>query len=116
MPTREEILKMNLNYHEEEFLDVGQTYLSVVFKNKAPSDAVDLLESLLFYSPSKRVTAYEAMKRQFFYELRNQGMRLNNNDPPFLIGMRLKLKHTLKLYVSLLLAGLVVKEYFTGII
>ncbi|OMJ95229.1 hypothetical protein SteCoe_1441 [Stentor coeruleus] len=80
-PTREQIFEMNPNYHEGRFPDIRQTPWNRVFKNKAPPEAIDLLASMLVYSPTKRVTAYQALQHPFFDELRVQGTRLPNGDP-----------------------------------
>ena len=80
-PTREQIFEMNPNYTEGRFPDIKQTPWTRVFKNKAPSDAIDLLASLLTYSPTSRPSAYQALQHPFFDELRDQSTRLPNGDP-----------------------------------
>ena len=83
-PSREQIFEMNPNYTEGRFPDIRQTPWSRVFKNKASTEAIDFLASLLVYSPSRRPSAYQALSHPFFDELRAEGTRLPNGEqlPP----------------------------------
>ena len=93
-PSREQIFEMNPNYTEGRFPDIRQTPWSRVFKNKAPSEAIDFLASLLVYSPSKRPSAYQALLHPFFDELRAEGTRLPNGDhlPPLFNWSEIEVK------------------------
>lgn len=80
-PTREEIHSMNPNYTEFKFPQIKAHPWTKVFNKKMPPDAVDLVSTLLQYSPSKRSTALEACAHPFFDELRDPATRLPNGRP-----------------------------------
>ena len=80
-PTREQIYEMNPNYTEGRFPDIRQTPWARVFKNRAPPEAISLLESMLVYPPGNRPNAYQALQHPFFNELREQSTRLPNGEP-----------------------------------
>lgn len=92
-PTREQIRTMNPNYVEHKFPQIKPhpfskvdtlgcpPSLSPLIKakqvfRKASSDAIDLISKLLEYTPTKRLSAIEAMCHPFFDELRDPNTRL----------------------------------------
>jgi serine/threonine protein kinase len=80
-PTREQIFEMNPNYTEGRFPDIRQTPWARVFRGRAPADAIDLLSTMLVYSPNRRPSAYQLMAHPFFDELRMQDAKLPNGEP-----------------------------------
>lgn len=80
-PTREEIQAMNPNYTEFRFPQIRGHPWSKVLRARTPPDAIDLLTQMLRYTPSLRVTAFEACAHSFFDELRLPATRLPNNAP-----------------------------------
>ena len=89
-PTREQIRTMNPNYMEHKFPQIKPhpfhkvgvlivppylklTYIKVF--RKATQDAIDLISALLEYTPTKRLSAIEAMVHPFFDELRTPDCR-----------------------------------------
>jgi glycogen synthase kinase 3 beta len=77
-PTREQLLDMNPKYHGPKLPDIRGTPWARVFKGKASVEVVNFLESLLVYSPGRRLNAYQALHHPFFAELRNRECRLPN--------------------------------------
>lgn len=75
-PTKEQIEDMNKNYTEFKFPQVKPAPWSKVFRNPVPASAVDLLQKLLCYSPSKRISSVEACCHPFFDEIRDPATRL----------------------------------------
>ncbi|OMJ67284.1 hypothetical protein SteCoe_35601 [Stentor coeruleus] len=75
-PTREQLLEMNPKYHGPKLPDIRGTPWARVFKGKASIEVVNFLESLLVYSPGRRLNAYQALHHPFFAELRNRECRL----------------------------------------
>jgi glycogen synthase kinase 3 beta len=49
-----------------------------VFRSRTPPEAIDFISQLLQYTPTKRLTALDAMTHPFFDELRNPETRLAN--------------------------------------
>lgn len=80
-PTREQIKTMNPNYMEHKFPQIKPHPFSKVFR-KGPSDAIDLISRLLEYTPSQRLSAFEALCHPFFDELRDPNTRLLNSRNP----------------------------------
>ncbi|KAB7506331.1 Glycogen synthase kinase-3 beta [Armadillidium nasatum] len=106
-PTREQIREMNPNYTEFKFPQIKshpwlkilmagilQTMMSRtaepaskdkthqkirVFRQRTPEDAINLVASLLEYTPSSRITPLQACAHKFFDELRDPATRLPNN-------------------------------------
>lgn len=68
-PTREQIRTMNPNYMEHKFPQIKPHPFNKVFR-KATPDAIELISALLEYTPTKRLSAIEAMVHPFFDELR----------------------------------------------
>lgn len=80
-PTRDQILAMNPNYTEFKFPQIKAIPWPRFFKNKAPSDAIDFIASLLVYVPSQRPKPYQSLLHPFFDELRDPNTRLPNGAP-----------------------------------
>jgi serine/threonine protein kinase len=90
-PSREEIRAMNPNYTEFKFPHIRPSPWGKVFScnggraslsaQAPPSDALDLIGSLLVYDPSRRKSAIEALAHPFFDELRNSSTRLPGGGP-----------------------------------
>ncbi|CAG8456985.1 17518_t:CDS:2 [Acaulospora morrowiae] len=98
-PTREQIKTMNPNYMEHKFPQIKPHPFLKVFRDRTPPEAIDLIERLLEYTPSNRLTAIEAMCHPFFDELRNPDTRLpNGKDLPKLFDFtdrELSIRHEL---------------------
>uniref|UniRef100_A0A0K0G4P6 Protein kinase domain-containing protein n=1 Tax=Strongyloides venezuelensis TaxID=75913 RepID=A0A0K0G4P6_STRVS len=75
-PTKEQIRKMNPNYTEYKFPNIGPHPWNKVFRPRTDSLAIQLVHDLVQYDPKKRPTAYEALKSPFFDELKRHGYRL----------------------------------------
>jgi glycogen synthase kinase 3 beta len=94
-PTRDQIRTMNPNYMEHKFpqikphpfhkvslpLNAALCSHTQVFK-KADPTALDLIEKLLEYTPTQRLSAIDAMVHPFFNELREPGTRLADSRHP----------------------------------
>jgi serine/threonine protein kinase len=74
-PTREQIRTMNPNYMEHKFPQIKPHPFSRVFR-KADQHAITLIEQLLEYTPTQRLSAIQAMVHPFFDELRDPNTRL----------------------------------------
>jgi glycogen synthase kinase 3 beta len=98
-PTRDQIRTMNPNYMEHKFPQIkphpfskvsGLTYCEMAFFlthclqvfKKADRDALDLIEKLLEYTPTQRLSAIDAMVHPFFDELRDPATRLPDSRHP----------------------------------
>ncbi|XP_014234547.1 glycogen synthase kinase-3 beta isoform X5 [Trichogramma pretiosum] len=77
-PTRDQIREMNPNYTEFKFPQIKSHPWQKVFRARTPPEAMDLVASLLEYTPSRRMTPLSACAHSFFDELREQGTRLPN--------------------------------------
>ncbi|ORX90909.1 Pkinase-domain-containing protein [Basidiobolus meristosporus CBS 931.73] len=80
-PSREQIRSMNPHYVDHKFPQIKPHPFSKIFRSRAPEDAIDLVTRLLDYTPSKRLTAVEAMAHPFFDELR-QNSDISKEFPP----------------------------------
>lgn len=74
-PTREQIRTMNPNYMEHKFPQIKPHPFNKVFR-KADSNALDLIQRLLEYTPTERLSAINAMVHPFFDELRDPKTKL----------------------------------------
>jgi len=85
-PTREQIKSMNQNYTEYKFPQIPTCPWKKVFPSRSTTpEALDLISKLLDYTPSKRLTAIEAMAHNFFDELRLPDTKMpNGKDLPAL--------------------------------
>ncbi|QPG74256.1 hypothetical protein FOA43_001581 [Brettanomyces nanus] len=70
-PSKEEIRSMNPNYMDHKFPTIKPIPLHKIFKN-VDSDIIDLLSSILDYSPLTRVSAAEAISAKVFDIFRSQ--------------------------------------------
>ena len=81
-PTKEEIQSMNSTYTEYKFPPIAGHPWSKVFRSRnVPQDAIDLLGSLLKYTPTSRFKPLEACAHVFFDELRDPATVLPNGRP-----------------------------------
>jgi serine/threonine protein kinase len=83
-PTRQEVEAMNKNYTEFKFPQVKPHPWNKVFQDRKPqppSEAVDLLQQFLKYSPTERILPLDALAHPFFDELRDPKARLPNGKP-----------------------------------
>lgn len=74
-PTRDQIRTMNPNYMEHKFPQIKPHPFNKVFRKASP-EAIDLIDALLEYTPTQRLSAIEAMCQPFFDELRDPSTRL----------------------------------------
>lgn len=66
-PSKQEIHSMNPKYEEFRFPTVHATPLPKIFRKKTPTEALDLLFSVLIYSPQGRPTAKALLSHPFFH-------------------------------------------------
>jgi glycogen synthase kinase 3 beta len=85
-PTRDEINAMNPAYVNHKFPTIRALPLSKVFKSRSDSAAVEFLPHLLNYTPTKRLTAVQAMAHPYFDELRDPESTFNGNPLPELFN------------------------------
>jgi glycogen synthase kinase 3 beta len=83
-PTRGQIFEMNPAYTDFSFPDIVRCGWDKVFRGKPtpPEDALSLLDQLLVYEPSLRVTAIDSLAHPFFDELREPTFRLPDGSLP----------------------------------
>ncbi|OMJ15956.1 Glycogen synthase kinase-3 beta [Smittium culicis] len=79
-PSREQISTMNPNYKDHRFPQIKPYPFSKIFRNRASTGAIDLLEKLIEYTPTKRLSSIEAMAHPFFDELRANNSVLHNDQ------------------------------------
>jgi serine/threonine protein kinase len=77
-PTADDFRAMNRAYADFSFPNVRPLPWSRVFRSHTPSDAVDLVASLLKYDPSRRMLMVDALAHPFFDELRDPATTLPN--------------------------------------
>lgn len=75
-PSKEQIKTMNPNYMEHKFPQIKPHPFSRVFRKNTPTDVIDLIESILRYTPTSRLSAVEALSHPFFDELRDPNTQL----------------------------------------
>lgn len=82
-PTKEEIQSMNQNYSEFKFPQIKSHPWKKVFRNCATNDpgVLDLVATLLAYSPHRRLRALEACADPCFAELFDPNSRLPDGGP-----------------------------------
>mmetsp|Transcript_28870 Transcript_28870/g.72658 ORF Transcript_28870/g.72658 Transcript_28870/m.72658 type:complete len:507 (-) Transcript_28870:476-1996(-) len=78
-PSREQIQAMNQNYTEFKFPQIKAHPWVKVFRSRTPSDAIDLVSSLLQYTPTARLSPFQALIHPFFDELNQQDITLPNS-------------------------------------
>jgi len=99
-PSREQIKTMNPNYMEHKFPQIkphpfnkvncmwlcNPTRLTMpqVFRPRTAPEAIGMVQKLLEYTPTARLSAVEAMTHPFFDELRAEGAKMPNGKdfPP----------------------------------
>ncbi|ORY85459.1 glycogen synthase kinase-3 beta [Protomyces lactucae-debilis] len=81
-PTREQIKTMNPNYMEYRFPQIRPHPFSRVFRRGTPTDALDLIAKVLDYTPTTRLSAFDAMCHAFFDELRDPATVLPDSRNP----------------------------------
>ncbi|CAO3609621.1 unnamed protein product [Cunninghamella echinulata] len=81
-PTTEQLEQMNPDYTKQQLPRIYPTPLSKVFRSKSSKEVLDLLDKLLEYIPSQRITAIEAMAHPYFDELRQQSQGINASSFP----------------------------------
>lgn len=81
-PTRDQIRTMNPNYMEYRFPQIKPHPFTKVFRRGTPSDALDLIAKVLDYTPTTRLSAFDAMCHPFFDELRDPGTILPDTRNP----------------------------------
>ncbi|KAG6334931.1 hypothetical protein ID866_4148 [Astraeus odoratus] len=83
-PSREQIKTMNPNYMEHKFPQIKPHPFNKVFRPRTAPEAIDLVQRLLEYTPTARLSAVEAMIHPFFDELRAEGAKMPNGKdfPP----------------------------------
>ena len=69
-PNKETMIEMNRKYSGARLPEMRGTTLSRVFKGKIPTEAVNFLERLLVYSPSRRASASQLLQHSFFDDVR----------------------------------------------
>jgi serine/threonine protein kinase len=80
-PTKEETVEMNFRYNGSKLPDIRATPWARALKNTAPAPAVELISKLLTYSPSRRLTAFQALQDPFFDDLKRNGATLPDGKP-----------------------------------
>jgi len=65
-PTKEEINAMNPNHTVFKFPQLKPHPWAKIFRNKCPSNAIDLVSKLLRYDPKQRLDAFECLSHPFF--------------------------------------------------
>lgn len=79
-PSAEEIMSMNPSYTEFKFPDVKPRTWDQIF-DRVSDTAIDLITSLLCYSPERRLTASEAMQHPYFLPLKDPATTLPDGQP-----------------------------------
>eukprot|EP00096_Caligus_rogercresseyi_P016794 TRINITY_DN976_c0_g1_i1.p1 TRINITY_DN976_c0_g1~~TRINITY_DN976_c0_g1_i1.p1 ORF type:complete len:539 (-),score=153.09 TRINITY_DN976_c0_g1_i1:2016-3632(-) len=88
-PTREQIKEMNPNYTEFKFPQIKAHPWQKVFRARTSPEAIDLVSSLLEYTPTARIRCLQACAHSYFDELREPGAKLpNGRDLPPLFNFR----------------------------
>jgi serine/threonine protein kinase len=80
-PSKRQIQAMNPNHVSFKFAQIEPHAWSRVFRNRAPPEALALVDSLLQYDPADRISAMEALASPFFDSLRRGDARLPNGKP-----------------------------------
>lgn len=80
-PTKEQVESMNPGYHEFTFPSVTRYPWSKLFKGRLSDDGIDLINKMLSYEPTKRLTALQCCAHPFFDELRDPATRLPDGGP-----------------------------------
>ena len=81
-PTRDQIKTMNPNYMEYRFPQIKPHPFNRVFRRGTPAEALDIITKVLDYTPTTRLSAFDAMCHPFFDELRDPSTVLPDNRNP----------------------------------
>lgn len=86
-PSKEQIRDMNPSYQEFKFPHIRPHPWSKVFRTRTPTEALEIVNHLLDYTPTKRLLPIEACAHHFFDELRTPSTKLSNgSDLPVLFN------------------------------
>ncbi|VDO58322.1 unnamed protein product [Haemonchus placei] len=80
-PTKEQIQSMNPNYKEFKFPQIKAHPWAKVFRASTPQEAIDLISTIIEYTPSARPTPQQACLHAFFDELRMPETKLPSGRP-----------------------------------
>ncbi|KJH53233.1 kinase domain protein [Dictyocaulus viviparus] len=80
-PTKEQIQSMNPNYKEFKFPQIKAHPWVKVFRPSTPQEAIDLISTIIEYTPSARPTPQHACLHAFFDELRMPDTKLPSGRP-----------------------------------
>jgi len=80
-PTKNEVTAMNPEYLDLTLPDVPPKPWSAVFHRDVPDEALSLITDLLRYDPRDRVSAFEALNKEFFEPLRDSSSMLPGEQP-----------------------------------
>jgi protein brassinosteroid insensitive 2 len=79
--TKEEAVELNPRLTDIKLPEIRKKSWDSVF-NGEYNEIYDLLDKMLAYSPSKRITPLEALQHPFFDELRKDDFKVGNGRPP----------------------------------
>ncbi|KAL6730407.1 hypothetical protein Aduo_001385 [Ancylostoma duodenale] len=80
-PTKEQIQSMNPNYKEFKFPQIKAHPWAKVFRASTPQEAIDLISTIIEYTPSARPSPQQACLHAFFDELRMPDTKLPSGRP-----------------------------------
>ncbi|PIO75008.1 kinase domain protein [Teladorsagia circumcincta] len=80
-PTKEQIQSMNPNYKEFKFPQIKAHPWAKVFRASTPQEAIDLISTIIEYTPNARPTPQQACLHAFFDELRMPETKLPSGRP-----------------------------------
>eukprot|EP01120_Amphizonella_sp_Union-15-10_P009416 TRINITY_DN3553_c0_g5_i1.p1 TRINITY_DN3553_c0_g5~~TRINITY_DN3553_c0_g5_i1.p1 ORF type:complete len:144 (+),score=25.60 TRINITY_DN3553_c0_g5_i1:277-708(+) len=80
-PTREQMLAMNPDCKESKYSQVKPHPWIKVFPVTVSQSCIELVSSMLRYTPTERCTALQAAAHEFFNPLRLPDARLPNSTP-----------------------------------
>jgi len=80
-PVREQLMAMNPNYTEFKFPTIKAHPWQKVFRQRTSPDCIDFVSNLLQYDPKVRPNGTEALKHEFFDELRDPSTKLSSSKP-----------------------------------
>lgn len=80
-PTKEQIQSMNPNYKEFKFPQIKAHPWAKVFRASTPQEAIDLISTIIEYTPSARPSPQQACLHAFFDELRMPDAKLPSGRP-----------------------------------
>lgn len=80
-PSKEQIQNMNPNYKEFKFPQIKAHPWIKVFRAQTPHEAIDLISSIIEYTPNARPTPQAACLHAYFDELRSPDAKLPSGRP-----------------------------------